>query len=649
MIPPLINPLTKKKDDDFVPLGLLTLAAIVGKNNELSLYKPRHYLLQHHDYVTVAQDILTYKSDIIGFSTWCISYPAILLITKALKKLDPNATILLGGPQASITAYKTLEYFPEIDFILSGEADLSFPLFLKVLQNKSPDFEQIPGLSYRNTDGEIQQNPPAPPIQDLDDLPIPAYDLFPIKKSVKLDVGRGCPFKCNYCTTNDFFSKKYRTKSVDRIVNEMRNISERLKINNFGFAHDMLTLNQKFVSDLCNKLIVLRQNHDLKFTWTCSARTDCVTVELLRKMKSAGCESVFFGIESGSPEIQLRIGKNLQVSYSYELADTCRAIGLNMFASFILGFPEETETDVDQTLHTVLRLAMKGAMVQSSELSILPGTPLYTTHKKDLVFDGSVSNFSHAVCGVEELNLIHQYPEIFSSFYFLPVKTMDRDAMVHLRMLLNKISLFRNTLFLLSEQIKKDLKSGNLFRAFQAYYISTQSKNELNVPVVNQLVKILSAYIEKKRPEIKVVYLQDIFNFEAHVALLLTLYTGWRFENIKPPVRKIKKDFTIKPTPVWRVLRTSYILEKTIPSINHWENNKSRFRKGSYYYLVVAVSVIKCKKIKLNAKEVFLFENLSELFVKDYVKRIKTVFSEREAILWLKKMEQLGVIEIMGK
>ena len=503
-------------------------------------------------------------------------------------------------------------------------------------------------LVFRNNSKKITENPSKPPIQKLDELPLPAYELFPVKSTVKLDIGRGCPFKCTYCTTNDFFSKRYRTKTVDRVIEEMLTVHENLHINNIGFAHDMLTMNKKFVLELCDRLIKIKEEKGIEFKWTCSARIDCITTEMLVQMRDAGCESVFFGIETGSPRVQKQIQKNLDIKKSYALADTCRAIGLNMFASFILGFPEETKSDLEQTLETLLKLASKGCFVQSSELSLLPGTPLYESHKDKLKYDGNFSNFSNTLCGNEELKLIRKYPELFSSFYYLPVKTLKREEMVFLNKLINKMNLFRNTIYLLSDSVRPDIETVKLVHLVKEIYKQLHPKKESNLPVVVHWINILSHYIEHRNKNLP-PYFGDIFNLESYVALILTINSKWRLNHIPKTQQVVTNDSQILPTPVWKVLKTNYILESIIPSKNGWIRNKKRLRKGAYYYLIVAISPIKCKKIRLKEKEVYFLENLSKLNFVDYVNKNKSVGSEKEILSWIKKMQRLGVVELSNK
>ena len=629
-----------------MPLGLLSLAANLQIGiNKVTVYKPIVRLINKSDYKQAATDILKYKPGLIGFSTWCITYPASLLIAKEIKSQAPEIPIVFGGPHASVLSRETLENFPFIDFVLMGEADISFPQFIKELTQPIPNLSCIPGLCFRSDSGHIQNNRLNGAIANPDDLPIPAYELVPKLKWMKLDVGRGCPFQCTFCSTSDFFSKKYRVKSADRIISEMMQAFQNKGIKSFSFAHDMFTLNKKFVFKLCDKLIAVKKTKEIEFKWTCSARIDCVSEEMIIKMKAAGCSDIFFGIETGSQRMQQIIKKNLDISKAYKTADICRLNGINMHASFIIGFPEETKKEINKTLKCALILALKGALTQISELTLLPGTPIYGSHFNKLKFDGQFSNFSRNFCGEEEINLIKMYPEIFSSFYYLPVKPIGRDEMLFLRYIINQSKHFRNTLFLLSELIEKDIKDADLLSLFKIEHkrITTEKKDQ--DPVVLHWIKVLDDYIIRNSAKIKTAYLKDIFAYEGYSALLTTIYSSWQLIQPKTNNHKFQYNFKIKPAPIWKILTINYNLENTLPSENKWEVITKRLRKGKYNYLLFAITGDKCRRIRINETELFLYKNLSELSFSDYVEKVKLVIDTENALLWLKKLRRWGILE----
>lgn len=445
-----------------MPLGILALAsALRSKKFNVKVYQPVHRLFNQDVYNQVARHILQFEPKYVGFSTWCNTFASSLLLADQIKRIAPEKIIIFGGPQSSILPVEILSRYSFVDFILCGEADITLPQLLNELKNNKSDLHSIPGLTFRNNKSEITQNERLNIIPDLNKLPIPAYDLVKDIKTQKLDVGRGCPFNCSYCSTNNFFSKKYRTKSAERIIEEMDLAYQQSGITSFSFAHDLFTYNKKFVFDFCSKLIQHRKAAKRNIEWTCSARIDCVSQDMLTQMKEAGCHSIFFGIESGSEKIQRSIKKNLKLQNVLNIAHVCRQLNMKMYASFIIGFPDETKADIEKTLELIIKLICAGAQIQVSELSILAGTPLFKRYHNKLKFDGTFSNFSHAFIGKKEQQMIVQEPEIFSSFYYLPVKSLSRESIIILTRFINLMGKFRNTLFLIGTDIVKDIEDYN--------------------------------------------------------------------------------------------------------------------------------------------------------------------------------------------
>lgn len=632
-----------------MPLGMITLAAALAQHNiHTKIYEPKHRILEHKDYQLAAQDILQLNPRIIGFSTWCTSFPGIILLAREIKNIAPEVRLIFGGPQASILPKKTLEQFSFIDYILTGEADLTLPRLIAELENHSPDFYTIEGLCFRNSKGKIILNNGKSNHPRLDDLPLPAYHLIPKQKVLKLDVGRGCPFRCTYCTTNSFFSKKFRMKSVDRIVGEMRHLHTNYGVRNFEFTHDMLTLKKDDVLELCRKLKSLQNEQQTTFTWKCSARIDFVDEEMLQEMADSGCTSIFFGIESGSDFIQKKIKKNLHVPKAATVADICRKTGIDMHASYMIGFPDEKKTDLNRTLENILQLLLKGALVQCSVLALLPGTPLYQNYHDHLKFDGKFSNFSQTVCNEEELQLIKNHPNLFSSFYYLPVKTMSRSSMVFMSLVINKLPHFRNTFYLLRNQISDALNGKNLLNLFLGEYRNKNLK-DTESPVELLLAEFLSDYIRQLETCTLPAYVNDVFNYEAYSAILKRLFMNWQLLDQKQDRPQIAGDSKIEINPTWKILQTKYKLERILPKENGWKDDVKNKRKGTYHYLLVATSEIACKRIKITRREKQLFDHLDSMQVCDFLEATKTTADSRFTISWLKSLHRLGVIQISNK
>lgn len=188
----------------------------------------------------LAETAVQSNADLYGFSSICSTFPLSIRVARAVKNLRPHAMILFGGPQASVVDAATLAAFPWVDFILRGEVEESLPSLLQEL-HRDYDFSQVCGLTYREGN-TVKRNPNAPVIEDLDALPPPAYHLSNYLEkatSASIELGRGCPFSCTFCSTNDFFRRKFRLRSPARVLREMREIAAAYGIQHFELVHDV--------------------------------------------------------------------------------------------------------------------------------------------------------------------------------------------------------------------------------------------------------------------------------------------------------------------------------------------------------------------------------------------------------------------------
>ena len=464
-----------------MPLGLMALMAGLNQENfRVELYKPVVRIFNRRDFKRVARDILSRGPSSIGFSTWCVSYTTSLLIAGHVKKANPGIIVIFGGPHASETDILTLDTYPFVDYILRGEADQSLVTLLTILlnRNQQQEFPNVPGLTYRDaSSGKIKRSTVDCSIPDLDLLPLPAYEMAS-GKTVKLDIGRGCPFKCSYCSTSNFFSKKFRVKSALRVLDEIDYCYKETGLTSYGFSHDMFTADKKYIFSLCNELNKYSGRKGAPIPWTCSSRPDTVNFELLKKMKDAGCQTIFFGIESGSAKIQKSIKKNLKLDKVVKVAEWCSELGIQMIASFMAGFPDEQEEDIDHTIRMILRLIDKGAKPQISLLSVLPGTEIYKQYYKNLEFDGRFSDFSAYQPTRAEYKMIKYGPVLYSSFHYLPLENLSRDHLYALSRLVNNIREFPYISKILASYFSQDLDQVQLFRSLMDNLDKYRKKNK---------------------------------------------------------------------------------------------------------------------------------------------------------------------------
>jgi radical SAM superfamily enzyme YgiQ (UPF0313 family) len=368
-------------------------------------------------------------SDVFGFSSICSSYPLTVRLAQRIRQLYPAAFIIFGGPQASVVDVPTLRNFPCVDFVIRGEADETFVQLLELIAagGRRAIVDHVPGITFRHA-GEVIKAPNASVMSDLDNLPLPAFDLdddLKSRGSIHLEMGRGCPFACTFCSTNDFFRRNFRLKSPAVMIEQMRWLRAEYGIGNFSLIHDMYTVDRRKVVEFCEQLLA----SDEQFTWTCSARTDCIDDDLIALMAKAGCRGIFFGIETGSERLQLTIKKKLNLSEARERIRCADRHGMTIAVALISAFPDETLDDLRDTIHFFVdSLRFDHAEPQLSLLAPLAATPIYEDYKHHLVLDHIFSDISYQGWQQDQgdAELINEYPEVFPNFYAVPTRWLPR-------------------------------------------------------------------------------------------------------------------------------------------------------------------------------------------------------------------------------
>ncbi len=408
-------------------LGLISLVAVArGAGHNATLYDPKLELARGHIqlgtslYREIADRLLREEPDAVGFTSLGCNFICTLKIAQYLKARSPLLPILLGGPHATILDREILSRFPSFDLIVRNEAELTLLPVLDALSGG--DMSNIPGVTYRTSAG-VAANPGEPLIADLDTLPFPAFDSYPLEgldvPEMKIEAGRGCPFQCTFCSTATFFGRRYRLKSPERIGAEMEYLRARYGFTRFGLTHDLFTVDRRKVLAFC------RYIRGKGFTWGCSARMDCVDEELLAEMAGAGCRSIYYGIETGSPRLQKIVDKHLDLSLVEPGLAVTRRLGMEAVASFITGFPDEEQDDQDQTLDMMGRCFAShptGLTVQLHLLTPEPGTGLSQRLQASLDYDGHISDFNFPTLEEDDPAVMRSAPSVFLNHHYYPTR-----------------------------------------------------------------------------------------------------------------------------------------------------------------------------------------------------------------------------------
>lgn len=350
-----------------------------------------------------------------------------LASVKAAKSVCPGTTTIVGGPHATFCPMETLEECPELDVICLGEGEETITEIIQKVE-KGRNFNEVRGIIYRKS-GHFYKTEPRCLIKDLDDLPFPARHLLPMHRytvlgrsypSINIVSSRGCPFGCSFCSSSRFYVKSYRARTAKNVVDEIEEVVHEYKVNSVEFSDDTFTLYRKRVEKICQELI----RRKLDISWACSSRANLVTRDLLNKMKKAGCQIIFYGIESGSPRILKLMKKGETTIQMMKAVKITKKIGMETLGSFILGYPEETRNDLLQTIHFANKIGIDFA--EFSIATPYPGTELFEfATKEELLLTKDWSQYTAGkpvinpkYYSVEELNRL--FAKAYRSFYASP-------------------------------------------------------------------------------------------------------------------------------------------------------------------------------------------------------------------------------------
>ena len=343
--------------------------------------------------------ILTKKDpDLILTGGIITVYGYLKWLTSQLKILFPDVPIMIGGsvstsiPEIALSTLKA-------DIACIGEGEITTVEVANCIeQNK--ELSSVKGIYYREN-GKIVVNEMRDPIKDLDSIPFPAYDLFPMEiyvnnpvgyvnrdkwgsgscigddvpKSMNISVTRGCPYSCKFCYC-DYLGPGYRHRSPQHILEEMDFLNEEYGVTYFLWADDEPMINKKFIHEFCD--LMIKSKRDYQFAL--AGRVNLVNEEMLTELKNAGCDMVAYGIESGSQKMLDAMNKQVTVEQAKNAVKLTKKIFGDADCSFMIGYPGETDETIQETIDFCKELDLAPEVIFFA--TPYPGTELYEYAKK---------------------------------------------------------------------------------------------------------------------------------------------------------------------------------------------------------------------------------------------------------------------------
>ncbi|MCX6577000.1 MAG: radical SAM protein [Candidatus Aminicenantes bacterium] len=407
-------------------------------------------------------------ADLVGISTITPTAPRAYAIADRIREM--GIPVIMGGPHVTYLAEEALGH---ADFVIRGEGERALMELIDARENGG-DYSEVSNLSYRKN-REIIHNPKQPPADNLDSLPYPDFSLLkrdqPTKggrSTIPVLTSRGCPFDCSFCSVTGMFGKKYRFRSAENVLAELRQYNSRK--NMIFFYDDNFTANRKRTKELLEGMI----REKFKFHWTTQVRADVAKdVDLVKLMKRAGCHTLYIGFETVNPDSLEEMKKKQTVEEITQAVKVLRKNRIHIHGMFVYGFDHDDWKTVKKTV----RFAKK-AKLNTTQFLILtpaPGSEFYekvASENRIQFRDWTLYDGHHAVFRPARFSIFDlQKAQIFSHKKFYSMKQTVKKffkgkwidlAVAHYARKLNRTWQKRNKTFLRAVELLRPKKGAKI-------------------------------------------------------------------------------------------------------------------------------------------------------------------------------------------
>ncbi len=440
-----INPVIREEDvPRHIPYGIALLASIaVEKGHLVQIYDANAW---RKGWDVLEQVYAADDWDVIAIGGLTTAYGFIKRACRLAKKIAPRSYLIAGGGFFTSMPHEVMQWIPEIDLGVLGEAFVTFPEVLAKIDNKDFDFSNTAGVCYRRSDSTTQLTPERPNIKDMDVLPYPAWDLFPLdiyfsnsaslyseegftaKRRIDINGSLGCSLVCRYCwhlgTTGDMvvqeneagvrdvrfsYGRNIRYHSARYLVDMVKTLVDKYQVDFVSFIDEnLMTMDASSKRTWLFELSALWIKEGLQPTcrrdgvphdencrgvhWSGTSHAGLAREDVLQAMSKAGCSHLVYGIESYDPTILKRLGKGTTAKHNYESVVTCMKTGIKPIPNIIIGFPEESFESVRNTMKALIAL---GIHVKPHFATPYPGSEWYYSYKQSIIeqYGGNLEAF----------------------------------------------------------------------------------------------------------------------------------------------------------------------------------------------------------------------------------------------------------------
>lgn len=418
-----------------LPLGLAYIAqAIVSAGHKLEIvdYSVGEIFNDSH-----------YRYDAVCIGGLISSYKFIKKLAAKIKKRNPNIKIIVGNLVATSIPEIILKK-TKVDIVVLGEGEITIVALLSALENNK-QIKNIAGLAYRTSKNEIKFTQPRKEIKNLDTILFPARYLFNtryyfsqsssilegIKNSsnfrvAQIHTSRGCPYACIFCCSHTF-GKNIRFRSPENIFTEIKYLHEKYSINFIEFTDDLFVFDKKRLKKLCQLII----NSGLKIKWGATGRVNTIDEASLNLMKKAGCEVLYYGIESGSQKILDSYKKGVTTDLAKKAILETKKAGIIPRCSFIIGGIGENKKTINESINFI-----KNNDLYPREfyfLTAYPATPLYIYAQQKNLIQTNLERQEKYIEKISEMKnrLLVNFSELSDQELIILKKKAEKEIKIH--------------------------------------------------------------------------------------------------------------------------------------------------------------------------------------------------------------------------
>ena len=338
-------------------LGICYIAAVLRKNNfEVRIIDLNVEKFSNNELIDTIRKI---RPGLIGISNMTFTFLQALDLAKQIKS-SLSIPIVFGGNHVSIYPREVVSH-DSVDIGVIGEGEVTFLEIANLLKDKRMedsylDLEKIKGVVFK-IDGKIIVTEPREFISDLDELPPPAVDLLKFKKYygcnlavpyMTMVTARGCPYDCSFCSKYPW-GRNVRYNSAKRVVGEIESLVKGMGIKAIDFFDDTFIFKKSRIEEMHD----LIRERKIEFEFGITTRVNTVNKEILKELKSMGCKTIAYGVESGDPGVLERLDKKITIEQIKAAFKWAEEAGINTVGFFMVGNPMETEKEIKNTIRLI--------------------------------------------------------------------------------------------------------------------------------------------------------------------------------------------------------------------------------------------------------------------------------------------------------